>query len=96
MSICSFDFFLRAAPAASVSGRSSPKSTELPDGSDGAANIRLAASGGGAAAHDFFAAAGSMRKAEAMSRAQAAVAKERILGRVSEWAGGALSSDLSR
>ena len=48
----------------------------------GAANIRLAASGGGAAAHDFFAAAGSMRKAEAMSRAQAAVAKERILGRL--------------
>ena len=42
--------------------------------------------GGGAAAHDFFAffaAVGSMRKAEAMSRAQAAVvAKERILGRL--------------
>ena len=43
-------------------------------------------SGGGAAAHDFFAAAGSMRKAEAMSRAQAAVAKERILGAFG-WAG---------
>ena len=35
---------------------------------------------GGGVAHDFLAAAGSMRKAEAMSRAQAAVAKERILG----------------
>ena len=84
VSICSFDFFLRSTSG--VGER--PEKPEEHGAADeaGAANIRLAASGGGAAAHDFFAAAGSMRKAEAMSRAQAAVAKERILGAFG-WAG---------
>ena len=80
VSICSFDFFLRGTSGVRERPEE-PKSTRSRlIGVDGAANIRRWLAGWRGVAHDFLAAAGSMRKAEAMSRAQAAVAKERILG----------------
>ena len=79
VSICSFDFFLRGTSGV----RERPEQPEEHGAGSATEQQTFAVDWAGwRGAHDFLAAAGSMRKAEAMSRAQAAVAKERILGRL--------------